>query len=189
MNPDNLALQAALYMDPRFNNINCALLSDVQKKRIIGYLEVLHIRLQKLKMDQTETGNQDDIDSELQIPSVNAVRLARWKKMLPTVSVNRPRNNPTKSMIYRLHQLQLQDEPADGVDVLEHWRGLQSSDPEMAELANVVLSIPASQVSVERAFSSLPLILTKKRTRLGDQNLERLLFVKLNERLISKSNK
>lgn len=56
-----------------------------------------------------------------------------------------------------------------------------TTDKELAESALVVLSVPASQVSVERAFSLFPLILTKMRTKTGDEMLEELLFVRLNQ--------
>jgi hAT family C-terminal dimerisation region len=42
------------------------------------------------------------------------------------------------------------------------------ADPQLFGLSQVVLAVPPTQVSVERAFSALGLILTARRNRLGD---------------------
>lgn len=66
-------------------------------------------------------------------------------------------------------------------NVMGYWATAAPHDPEMAAIAAVVLAAPATQVTVERAFSSLPLILTDKRTNLGPDLLNMLLTVKLNK--------
>lgn len=49
LDPDNLPIQAALFMDPRYNNKTNPLFSAAQKKKIIGYLEVVKKRIDNLK--------------------------------------------------------------------------------------------------------------------------------------------
>lgn len=46
---EHLPLQAALYMNPRFNNNRCALLTAEQKSRIVGYIGLVHKRMQDLE--------------------------------------------------------------------------------------------------------------------------------------------
>lgn len=46
-------------------------------------------------------------------------------------------------------------------DILKYWRE-KELDPELAKVVALALSAPASQVTVERAFSVLPLILTDR---------------------------
>lgn len=67
-----------------------------------------------------------------------------------------------------------------GKDVLRYWELKSGTDPEMDAVAEIVLALPISQVSVERAFSHLPLILTDRRTRESDKTLDNNLTVKLN---------
>ncbi|XP_017493052.1 PREDICTED: uncharacterized protein LOC108381145 [Rhagoletis zephyria] len=65
-------------------------------------------------------------------------------------------------------------------NVLEYWRKFYRNECEMLKLAEVVLAVPATQVSVERAFSALSTILTKLRTKLSKKSLSNLLITKLN---------
>uniref|UniRef100_A0A0K8UWC0 HAT C-terminal dimerisation domain-containing protein n=1 Tax=Bactrocera latifrons TaxID=174628 RepID=A0A0K8UWC0_BACLA len=73
-------------------------------------------------------------------------------------------------------------------NILDYWKGLRSHEPALAKLAEVVLSVPCSQTSVERAFSALSLILTKHRSRLNAQNINNLLLIRLNEELFNNMN-
>lgn len=64
-------------------------------------------------------------------------------------------------------------------DVLQYWHK-KTSDAELKKIIDVVLAVPATQVSVERAFSALGIILTKLRTKLSKNTLNMLLTTKLN---------
>lgn len=55
----------------------------------------------------------------------------------------------------------------------KYWKN-STRDPELVELANGALSVPSSQVSVERSFSILTLIFTDRRTRISNLNLSSL---------------
>lgn len=60
------------------------------------------------------------------------------------------------------------------------------SHPELYEVATLLLSVPSNQVSVERSFSALGLVLTDKRTKMHDDTLENILIIKLNKQLFEK---
>lgn len=68
-------------------------------------------------------------------------------------------------------------------NVLEYWLNLKFSKPDLHQLAVVALSVPTTQVSVERAFSALALVLTDHRTRLSEETLENILILRLNKNL------
>lgn len=65
-------------------------------------------------------------------------------------------------------------------DVLAFWDLLKNNDPEIYELAMIILAAPASQVSVERAFSCLSLILTPRRTRLATSLVSAYVMISMN---------
>lgn len=65
-------------------------------------------------------------------------------------------------------------------DPFYYWRTVAMVDPELAAVAAVALALPVTQVSVERAFSHLPLTITARRTRLKGETIDNLLVVKLN---------
>lgn len=70
-----------------------------------------------------------------------------------------------------------------GGSVLSYWE-LQKHDTEIYEISQIVLAVPACQVSVERAFSGLAKIYNASRTRLSSINLENILLLKLNKEIL-----
>jgi hypothetical protein len=50
-------------------------------------------------------------------------------------------------------------------NILQYWELKKTAEPELHTISQVILAIPSTQVSVERAFSALALILTYLRTR------------------------
>jgi len=65
-------------------------------------------------------------------------------------------------------------------NILEYCAAELGNDSDMLKLSLVVFAVPATQVSVEKCFSGLNLILTKFRSRLTPENLANLLIVKMN---------
>ncbi|XP_055906354.1 zinc finger BED domain-containing protein 4-like [Eupeodes corollae] len=65
-------------------------------------------------------------------------------------------------------------------NILTFFQNLKLKSPNIFEIAMVVLGVPATQVSVERAFSSLSFILSERRYNLNSKTLESLLLVRLN---------
>jgi hAT family C-terminal dimerisation region len=57
---------------------------------------------------------------------------------------------------------------------------IRYDDPNLYQLSQDILAVPPTQISVERAFSDLGLILTSRRNRLADNTIENLLVCKLN---------
>lgn len=64
---------------------------------------------------------------------------------------------------------------------MEYWEEKKFVYPNLYQLAKVVHSVPATQVSVERAFSALRLVLTDLRCNLSAETLQKIMFVKLNK--------
>lgn len=61
-------------------------------------------------------------------------------------------------------------------NVLEYW----DSSNIISGIANILLAIPSTQVSVERLFSAMKYMLSDQRNRLSPLNLEHILMVKAN---------
>lgn len=59
----------------------------------------------------------------------------------------------------------------DDDDVLGFWSKNAAMYPSLARLAKKVLSIPASNTTIERLFSSTKLTITDRRTRLGTEKV------------------
>ena len=59
----------------------------------------------------------------------------------------------------------------------------KTTHPELHAVATILLTVPSTQVSVERAFSALSLVLSDHRTTLGEDILSAILIIKLNRQV------
>jgi hypothetical protein len=69
----------------------------------------------------------------------------------------------------------VQNEEED--DILSYWREHQKLFPIIASIPRGIIDIPASNTLVERLFSSCKNTITNKRTRLGADKLNKLMFL------------
>jgi len=67
-------------------------------------------------------------------------------------------------------------------DVMQYWEDKKFSYPRLYQLAKVIHCVPATQVSVERAFSALKLVLSDLRCNLSPISLKQIMFLKLNNK-------
>ena len=65
-------------------------------------------------------------------------------------------------------------------DILVFWEKKKFQYPELYQVAQVLLGVPATQVSVERAFSCLNFVFSERRHNLKDSILEAILLIRLN---------
>ena len=66
------------------------------------------------------------------------------------------------------------------VNILNYWEKEKTKFPELYELVTIVHAVSATQVSVERSFSSLKFILSLQRSNITDQELENVLMIRNN---------
>ena len=66
------------------------------------------------------------------------------------------------------------------INVYQCWNNNQNSFPILSRITRKYLSIPATSVPCERLFSDAGNLVTSKRTRLGHEVVNQLLFVKRN---------
>lgn len=86
----------------------------------------------------------------------------------------------------QLRQLEVEPRQPYTYDVWKHWLARKHTHPELYAVATVVHSVPSTQVSVERSFSALALVLSNIRTGLSDDILEEILIIKLNKDVLEK---
>lgn len=95
-------------------------------------------------------------------------------------------HNDCSSIQESLEQLQYEEKLPFNANILHFWKTKIYKNYAVAKIAEVALAVPATQVSVERAFSALPVVMTKQRRNLSSENLENILLLKLNPMLIEK---
>ncbi|XP_036323039.1 uncharacterized protein LOC118736966 [Rhagoletis pomonella] len=160
----NNSLMSCLYLDPRFHHT----LTANQKMEATQYLKTIWDRINETNPNSSahQTPNQFfDVEDEL---------LNEYLSQGIEANVGTATDVHTK-----IKNLQLPILRSDS-NVLIFWKEKQFTDPEMYALSNVCFAIPPTQVTIERAFSMLKLILTDSRNRLSEETLENILLVKLN---------
>ncbi|CAF3394488.1 unnamed protein product, partial [Rotaria sp. Silwood2] len=65
-------------------------------------------------------------------------------------------------------------------DLLLFWRNKKDAFPNIAKITRKVLAIPAANTSVERQFSCSKIVIGDRRTRLGAEKLDKLIFLQKN---------
>lgn len=118
----------------------------------------------------TSTSNLDDFMTRL------------FGGTLPSSSQNDPVNTFEK----QLNALDLETHQNYKYDTWKHWTARKDTHPELSAVALVVMTVPSTQVSVERSFSALAIVLSPARTKLSAQNLANILLIKLNSELLPK---
>lgn len=84
------------------------------------------------------------------------------------------------TFLHQLKTLDIKPRRPHNFNVFEYWTQRKSTHPELYAVAMVLLAVPSTQVSVERAFSALSLVLSDHRTTLGEEVLADILIIKLN---------
>lgn len=176
---ENPAVIGAVYLDPRYQRG-----LGVKKSLAVTFLSDLYEKIIRVETDDdvataVETndsgknngdGSYDELDEYL-----NACDLAYGTT--PTNDSSAP--NEREKITKILNDFNNKELPLTA-SVLDYWKKHQYTYPELYKLASVIMAIPPTQTTVERIFSALALVLTSHRTRLGDQNLENILLVRLN---------
>lgn len=72
--------------------------------------------------------------------------------------------------------------------ILEYWEENKFRNPILYKLSQIIYAVPPTQTTVERSFSALPLILTSLRTNISDTNLNNILLIRSNSRLLKELN-
>ncbi|CAM4821484.1 unnamed protein product [Rotaria magnacalcarata] len=70
------------------------------------------------------------------------------------------------------------------MNLLIYWKNNESTYPTLAKIAKRILSIPATNTSVERLFSDSGNTITNRRTRLQTSKVNQLLFIRRNLQLL-----
>uniref|UniRef100_A0A182NT07 HAT C-terminal dimerisation domain-containing protein n=1 Tax=Anopheles dirus TaxID=7168 RepID=A0A182NT07_9DIPT len=105
--------------------------------------------------------------------------------LLPGSDVGTAQTSPDR-FVRQLNALDLETHQNSTFNVWHHWMSRKYTHPELYEVATLLLAVPSNQVSVERAFSALGLVLSDKRTKMNDDTLENILLIKLNKTLFEK---
>lgn len=68
------------------------------------------------------------------------------------------------------------------LDSLKWWSERKEKFPMLSRIALIILSVPVTEVSVERMFSHLKIVLSDRRTNMSSDLVEAIVFLRLNKK-------
>lgn len=176
----NATLLSALFFDTRYrvflNNKSDA------KQIAINHLCRLWRRICQLKDEAYEEENDSD---QLEINQTTVNDLDAYLDSLEGSSNLREPSSTFDDIMFKLQNFDRdishrKRDPKTN-HPLDFWKIHGGEHPELNELANVVYAASPTEVSVERNFSALTFIFNRYRCNLTDENLNDILFIRLNK--------
>lgn len=89
-----------------------------------------------------------------------------------------------ESIVQEIKKFELVKRSALSEKTMDFWAKNKTTFKHVFELAKIVHAVPVTQVSVERAFSSLTFILHALRNRMHADTLEQILLIRLNKEIL-----
>lgn len=182
---DNDTYLSAIYLDPRFN----AILSREQVEKAVKHLVNTWSRLASLQERQApaEVAGAPNLSGMVH----NSVEISvnqEIENMLHVADLNRQ-----NSLNYIIHNTDFDKEEVvrdflrfPRIDqlksVLDYWEEKKNFHSQLYPLALAVLSVPATQVSVERIFSALKYVLSPLRHNLLGDAVNDILVIQQNKK-------
>lgn len=177
----NRAYLCCLFLDARCN----VLLQDDDRQAAKKYLIQLHLHLRNLRKKKTEKSTEIDDSSFIEIEDVSMPngKVSPVEELIKRKGKEKRTSDTQQRCSFEstLDEFETIDVIPRDSNILKYWETERNGRfHDLAELAEIVFSLPPTQVTVERCFSTLRFILHELRTRLSDEHLENVLLVKTN---------
>ncbi|XP_055634637.1 uncharacterized protein LOC129774737 [Toxorhynchites rutilus septentrionalis] len=167
----------ALYLEPRLNFVNSAIFNGKEKELIQGFITETWNHICRLNNtdDNAASSTTTSSSSDAMDESDGYITELFGGSIAAEIDTNQ------SAFKLQLKALDIEPRQKHNFDVWKHWIKRKSSHPELYAVAKVVFATPSSQVSVERAFSALALVLSNQRTCLKEETLANIMIIKLNK--------
>lgn len=169
----NPVILGAVYLDPRYQRT----LQPEQKKTAKLYLSNIFYKIQIAQKNETSPQQLNNDSESINEKSNSFEELTKYLYNTGNSNSQTIVENSSEEIINEFDGVH----ESINIPVLEYWEKNKLKFSKLYPVSQVVLAIPATQTSVERAFSSLPIVLTPRRTRLGDNTLENILLIRTNK--------
>ncbi|XP_055543545.1 uncharacterized protein LOC129729091 [Wyeomyia smithii] len=179
---ESRAFKMALFLDPRFNYRGSTVFTAEEKEEIQGFIIDTWKRIHDLE-SPSSLNAANDMSSELGcIDEFDDYFTAMFGGSLDTDQYPNESN-----FLQQMQSIGLESRQSHSYNVWDHWLRRKNTHPELYAVTMVVLATPSNQVSVERAFSALSLVLSNLRTGLAEDTLANILLIKLNKDLFQQA--
>jgi len=152
------------------------LLTSGEAKRGKSYLKQLWISLQKNDNVLTNDSHEDNDDDDRQEKEPDDLEC-----LLKSKESVRRRSRQDDGIDKIIEAFSKENRIDKETNVLQYWLERKNVNPVLFHLSQIVLSVPATQVSVERLFSSLKFILSPQRSQMSETLLNDILLIRANK--------
>ncbi|XP_029348385.1 uncharacterized protein LOC107882680, partial [Acyrthosiphon pisum] len=184
----NPVFLAAIFLDPRYQ----CMLNESDKNTGIDHLVKTWKCMIQIQDDvyQTDDVNNsatasNNVDSPDNTTETTDDGFELFLSSQSSVSSNRSDTNISNDISISLHNFKDVERLHYKTNILTFWESQKHEKSDLYKLANVVLAVPATQVSVERSFSSgIKFILSDLRTSLSANLLDAIMIVRSNTKFM-----
>ena len=173
---NNDTMLSCIYLDPRYQ----ILLNNEQKNSAIQHICEMHdYIIRDYKQDDSfpdsSLPKEDYHPLEKEFDEIDELILTKEREFAKFIKIPVSKQN-FRTAVENFDNIQ---RISRNEDPRKYWKN-NTLHGELSEIANILFAVPVTQVSVERAFSTLKFILADNRDRLSEDMLEDILFIKLN---------
>lgn len=172
----NPYMTAAIYLDPRFRNqIIRNEEKDEEAKRQLCELwrRISH------RLERTQQENRVNTTDEITFEFDADAELDNYLTGRRTRCSNEANNYRNVDIELVLDQFQPPQLPSNA-SILDYWQTAKDEHPELYELAMIVYAIPPTEVKIERDFSLLNHVFSKRRGQLDLDRLADIMMINRN---------
>lgn len=184
----NPIMGAALYLDPRFRS---QIIRDDGKcnQAKMTLLDIWR-RINVVRNNNNRTIDEREISSS----SIDSLSFDEEAALIQHLQLNQNEQNVATQNNFQNVDIELlidlfqPEQLFPKESVIEYWETQKNTQPELYEIAMIVFSVPPTEVQIERDFSSLDFVFSKRRGKLSHQRLEDILLIYLNKDLFNDVN-
>ncbi|CAI6358146.1 unnamed protein product [Macrosiphum euphorbiae] len=187
---ENDVFIATIYLDPRY----LCLLNAATKKKAVSHLlttwslkeslSLTAIAIENSNKELVEPAALDDdsnsLEKETSVITDDFEEFIRTTSQPISTANSINLNNSINDIKKKIEDFANTDRVHYKENVVQYWLAKKNEMPQLFELAEIVMAVPATQVSVERSFSGLKFILSDLRSSLSSQMLENILIIRGN---------
>lgn len=198
---NNPLMSCALYLDPRFQRQLLHYPEKIDEAK--DNMMKIWRRLIVLKHVNTglQTQTQADAPANVSSESIDflfdeadaVARHVHGENQLSTQNKDTTNHSTTRldhdiDIERIIDMFQAEVEPMN-ISIIEYWENIKEQEPELYQIAMVVFSVPPTEVQIERDFSALDFIFTKRRGNLSEDRLDDIFLIHLNKDLFYEVNR
>lgn len=185
----DMVFNAALYLDPRYNYFKSAVFTPELKEEIQSYIITLHKRIHTLATGKPSAPNDDDeanarkTSTTEEDDDMDTFLTEMFGASPKPKKSSTPQIDPNSPLMQQLKTLEIEPRQPHNYDVWKHWVDRKDSQPELAQVALVVLSAPTNDISLPTTFGAF---FAPDQTRYSSKTIKDIISLKLNPETFNK---